>query len=154
MVAVDDLAHLAVHRDFPPALRGDFGGVGCKLSALLRGQILGERLRMEHVRNERADDRAVPELHPLLGEILLAEALAELDDAARCGKILLDNIGIDRFVLGGGRTESSQVDGLAGPLGTHDDPPREIVGADPEAPDQGVVFEGDEVLHHLLDIRA
>ena len=65
---------------------------------MLRGDG-GELLRVEHVGDQRPHDGAVPELHPLLGQVLPTEALAELDDVAGRGKVLLNDVGIDRIVL-------------------------------------------------------
>src|SRR5262245_36111349 len=109
---------------------------------------------MQHVRDQRAHDGAVPELHPLFGQVLLAEALAELDDVAGCRKVLLDDVGINGFVLRCGGPESSQVNGLARTLGSHDHAPRQIVRADPKTTRDGEIFGNDEVVHDLMDIGA
>src|SRR5262245_14299096 len=109
---------------------------------------------MQHVRDQRAHDGAVPELHPLFGQVLLAEALAELDDVAGRRKVLLDDVGIDGFVLRCGGPESSQVNGLARTLGSHDHAPRRIVCPDPKTTRDWEILENDEVVHDLMDVGA
>src|SRR5262249_48902945 len=87
-------------------------------------------------------------------QVLLAEALAEFDDVAGRRKVLLDDIGIDGFVLRCSGPESSQVNGLARTLGSHDHPPRQIVRADPKTTRDGEILENDEVVHDLMDVGA
>src|SRR5262245_7124165 len=151
---VDDLRHLAIDRDLPAATGDDVGDVALELLAMLDREVWRELFRMQHVRDQRAHDGAVPKLHPLFGQVLLAEALAELDDVAGRRKVLLDDVGIDGFILRCGGPESSQVNGLARTLGSHDHAPRQIVRADPKTTRDGEIFGNDEVVHDLMDIGA
>src|SRR5262245_35685885 len=114
MERIDDLGLLAVDRDLPPALGDDLRDIAFELIAVGVRQVGGELLRVQEVRDQRAHDGAVPELHPFLGQVLPTEALTELDDVVRGREILLDDVRIDRFVLRCSGSQPSQVDGLAG----------------------------------------
>src|SRR5215467_9612847 len=68
--------------------------------------------------------------------------------------MLLDDVGIDGFVLRCGGPEPSQVNVLARTLGSHDHAPRQIVRADPKTTRDGEILGNDEVVHDLMDVGA